>query len=138
MHFAFTTIEAGLCVFRNSVVADATIRSDFDLRDLRAGKSPSSSILCGAIRQCRRIIAQHNGQLIERYGTAGHKYVITQGYMRYQEPIGVLLPIRKAPLPIKNFFPTVTPQTSHSRSAPRPISRSSQLRIMSTILNCVD
>ena len=36
------TVEAGLRVFRNSAVAEATSRSDFDLRELRAGGRPVS------------------------------------------------------------------------------------------------
>lgn len=126
------TVEAGLRVFRNSAVAEATSRSDFDLRELRSGKRPVSVYIVvppanadvfgpitGALIELAGqmavsskghpmlflldevpempplnivtrgpaigrgqgvrfvIVAQDNGQLIERYGKTGFDTIMT-------------------------------------------------------------
>lgn len=149
------TIEAGLRVFRNSAVAEATSRSDFDLRELRAGQLPISIYvvvppanadvfgpitgalieLAGQMAVSVRghpalflldevpempalnivtrgpaigrgqdvrfvIIAQDNGQLIERYGRTGfdtimtttaYKVVLTQNHPETQAMISRMI-----------------------------------------------
>lgn len=149
------TVEAGLRVFRNSAVAEATSRSDFDLRELRLGKKPVSIYvvvppanadvfgpITGALIELAgqlavsskghptlflldevpempalnivtrgpaigrgqgvrfMIIAQDNGQLIERYGKTGfdtimtttaYKVVLTQNHPETQAMISRMI-----------------------------------------------